>query len=72
MTDGACRKLIPRPIGLCVQARRGLEQVKPLGQLRKVMMSGRKAAKWMMLGCQEKLLGIKPVTVPKPTQVGWY
>jgi hypothetical protein len=36
------------------------------------MVSGREAAKRAKLGCLEKLLGIEPVAVPKPTQVGRY
>ena len=32
----------------------------------------RPAGKSAMSHCQEKLLGIEPATVPKPTQVEWY
>ena len=53
---------------------------KPVGGLSRQIRSGnperwvtgRKAGKCVTPGCKEKLIGIEPVTVPKPTQVGWY
>ena len=62
---------MPRPDGWSSKPVGGLSRQIRLDNSER-WVTGRKAGKGMTPCCQEKLLGIEPVTVPKPTQVGWY